>query len=238
MDLLISDLHLGPQRPQLTELCLKFLTHQACDAKRLFILGDFFEYWLGDDAIHPHYQPVISALQQLSNHGVEILFMHGNRDFLVGQQLADLCGITLLKDPTIVEIGGQATLLSHGDILCTDDLPYQQFRMMVRDEDWQAGFLSKSLEERQTYAEQARKASQDANQQKSQEIMDVNQQAVVELMLQHNVTRLIHGHTHRPKHHHFSVGAYTYERIVLSDWDKHGHYLICSDHECKEMDFS
>ena len=237
-DYFIADLHLGPQQPHLTELCLHFLSNQALDAKRLFILGDFFEYWLGDDAIHPHYQPIIDSLHKLSIHGVEVFFMHGNRDFLVGERFSEQCGIRLLDDPCVLDISGQATLLSHGDLFCSDDLAYQEFRTMVRNPDWQTAFLSKPIEARMAYAEQARNSSRSANQQKSDEIMDVNQQTIIKAMQQYGVTRLIHGHTHRPAQHDFEVDGCAYQRIVLANWGDHGHYLKCSDHGCVAEKFS
>ena len=233
-DYFIADLHLGPQRPHLTEHCLRFLSNQALQAKRLFILGDFFEYWLGDDAIHPHYQPIVDSLHKLSTQGVKVFFMHGNRDFLVGKKFAEQCGITLLEDPCVLEIAGQTTLLSHGDIFCTDDLPYQQFRTMVHNPEWQKAFLSKSIEERMAYAEQARNRSRDATLQKSDDIMDVNQQAIITAMRKYGVTRLIHGHTHRPSQHDFKIDDRACQRVVLADWGEHGHYLRCSDHHCVE----
>ncbi len=229
-DYFISDLHLGPQQPHLTEIFIRFLNSRARDAKRLFILGDLFEYWLGDDAIHPHYQPVMSALKNLSSSGVEILFMHGNRDFLVGQHFADLTGATLLDDPCVFEVAGEATLLSHGDIFCSDDIAYQQFRAQVRNPQWQAEFLSKPIKERMEFAEQARSASREATQEKSDAIMDVNLQRVSECMQKHHVSRLIHGHTHRPAQHTLEVDGRRCQRIVLADWKDHGHLLICDQH--------
>ncbi len=230
-DYFVSDLHLGPQQPHLTALFVRFLNSRAREAKRLFILGDLFEYWLGDDAIHPHYQPVLNALKALSSSGVEVLFMRGNRDFLVGQQFAELTGATLLDDPCVFEVAGEATLLSHGDIFCSDDTTYQQFRALVRSPQWQADFLSKSIEERMQVAEQARNASREATQEKSDAIMDVNLQDVSECMQKHQVSRLIHGHTHRPAQHTLEIDGQRCQRIVLADWGDHGHLLIC-DEQC------
>lgn len=231
-DYFIADLHLGPQQPHLTEIFLHFLNDRAHHASRLFILGDLFEYWLGDDAIHPHYQPVIDALNKLGSHGVKIFFMHGNRDFLIGEQFARLTGITLLDDPCVVTVAGEATLLSHGDIFCSDDVGYQQFRELSRTPQWQTEFLAKSIEERKIFAEQARSASRDATRNKSDSIMDVNPKTVVKYMQAHHASRLIHGHTHRPGQHTFMVNNSSCQRIVLADWRKSGHLLICNDHYC------
>lgn len=236
-DYFISDLHLGPQRPQLGQYCLHFLSHQARQADRLFILGDFFEYWLGDDAIDPYYQPIMQALHDLADHGTQIFFMHGNRDFLLGDEAARMCGMTLLSDPTVMEIGGVETLLCHGDLLCSDDHAYQQFRKMVRDPKWQQAFLSKTVSERIAYAEQARSQSQEANQQKSEQIMDVNPQTVEQTLQQHRVTRIIHGHTHRAAIHTIELGQQVCQRIVLADWGKQAHYLICNEQGCSPFSF-
>ncbi len=231
-DYFIADLHLGPQRPHLTDIFLRFLNHRARHAKRLFILGDLFEYWLGDDAIHPHYQPVIDALNKLGSHGVAVSFMRGNRDFLIGEQFAKLTGVTLLDDPCVVEVAGETTLLSHGDIFCSDDTAYQQFRELSRAPQWQAEFLAKSIEERKTFAEQARNTSRDATRNKNDSIMDVNLQTVIKSMQTHHATRLIHGHTHRPEQHTLTVDNNTCQRIVLADWNESGHLLICNDRHC------
>lgn len=231
-DYFIADLHLGPQRPHLTDIFLRFLNNRARHAKRLFILGDLFEYWLGDDAIHPHYQPVIDALNKLTSHGVTIFFMRGNRDFLIGEQFARLAGVTLLDDPCVVKVAGETTLLSHGDIFCSDDLGYQQFRELSRTPQWQTEFLEKSIEERKIFAEQARSASRDATREKSDSIMDVNLQTVIKSMQTHHATRLIHGHTHRPGQHTLTVDNHSCQRIVLADWRESGHLLICNDRHC------
>lgn len=231
-DYFIADLHLGPQQPHLTKIFLRFLNNRAHHASRLFILGDLFEYWLGDDAIPPHYQPVIDALNKLGSHGVKVFFMHGNRDFLVGEQFARLTGVTLLDDPCVVKIAGETTLLSHGDIFCSDDTGYQEFRKLSREPQWQAEFLEKPIEEREIFAEKARNTSRDATSNKSESIMDVNLQTVTKSMQTHHASRLIHGHTHRPGQHTFMVDNNSCQRIVLADWRESGHLLICNDRHC------
>ncbi|MGH8369747.1 MAG: UDP-2,3-diacylglucosamine diphosphatase [Gammaproteobacteria bacterium] len=216
--LFISDLHLDPVRPQITDAFLQFLTDEARRAESLYILGDFFEVWIGDDDPDPHHARVMTGLRELSDAGVPVYFMHGNRDFLIGEGFAKLTGCRILPDPTLIELQGTPTLLMHGDTLCTDDTEYQRFRSMVRDPAWQQTFLSKPLEERRAFAAKARSESQSQTRQKAESIMDVNQQAVEKIMLQHDVTRLIHGHTHRPAIHHFTSGSKPSTRIVLGDW--------------------
>jgi UDP-2,3-diacylglucosamine hydrolase len=214
----ISDLHLDDARPQITELFARFLASEARDAEGLYILGDLFESWIGDDDDAALPARAAHALRALRDSGVPIHFMHGNRDFLLGADYAARAGMTLLADPTVIDLDGERTLLMHGDMLCTDDVEYQKFRMLVRDPAWQAQFLAKPLAERRAFAAQARGESRKQTAMKAAEIMDVNQAAVESAMRTHGVRRLIHGHTHRPATHRFAMDGTSAERIVLGDW--------------------
>lgn len=216
--LFISDLHLDPARPRITQLFLQFLTREARHAQALYILGDFFEAWIGDDDPDPHHAEVIAAVRALTATGVPVYFMHGNRDFLIGSGFSGQTGCTLLADPTRVELYGMLTLLMHGDLLCTDDLEYQKFRRQVRDPAWQKAFLAKPLVERRGFAQRARAQSQTQTAAKPGYLMDVNQQEVERVMQEHRVTRLIHGHTHRPGVHRIGTNGRNLTRIVLGDW--------------------
>ncbi len=226
--LFISDLHLDPGRPAITRLFLDFLQDTACHAEALYILGDFFEAWIGDDAV-PADHPVLAALRRFtSESGVPLRIMRGNRDFLLGERFTAQTGATLLPDPTVIELGGERVLLMHGDLLCTDDHAYQQFRAMVNDPAWQQQFLAKSVEERAAMARQARQESTARNTmlaETADEIMDVNQGAVEQTMREHGVLRLVHGHTHRPNVHTFPLDGTTATRIVLGDWYEQGSVL-------------
>jgi len=216
--LFISDLHLDEARPQIVDLFARFLADEARQADALYILGDLFESWIGDDDNAPLATRVAHALRALRNRGVPIYFLHGNRDFLLGTDYAARAGIELLADPAIVELDGERTLLMHGDTLCTDDIEYQKFRNLVRNPAWQAQFLAKPLAERRAFAAQAREESRKQTAMKAAEIMDVNQAAVESTMHEYGVHRLIHGHTHRPAAHRFELDGRTAERIVLGDW--------------------
>ena len=220
--LFISDLHLCKQRPDITKMFKTFLEDKARNARALYILGDLFEYWLGDDATDETASQVAIWLKALNDSGVEIYYMAGNRDFLLGQDYAEKSGMQIIIEPHLVEVNDEPTLLIHGDAECTDDAPYQQARTMLRNPAWQADFLSKSIQERIAFAEQARKQSQEHTQGADMDIMDVNQNAINALFEQHNVNQMIHGHTHRPAIHEVS-GT---KRIVLGDWHKQASYLI------------
>lgn len=229
--LFISDLHLDPSRPAITELFLHFLRERASTADSLYILGDFFEAWIGDDAV-PAGHPVLAGLRQLTSAGLPIYIMRGNRDFLLGQDFEQATGTKLLADPTVIELNGEAVLLMHGDLLCTDDKEYQQFRAMVHDSRWQKDFLGKSIEERLLMARQARQESTTRNSnlaESTETIMDVNQDAVMQAMREHGVRRLIHGHTHRPNIHNFTLNNAPASRIVLGDWYEQGSVLDYQD---------
>ena len=231
--LFISDLHLSGEREEITELFINFLDQRASKADALYILGDLFEVWLGDDFIQPCYQQSIAKMKQLADGGLPLFVMHGNRDFLMTEQFSELSGATLIEDPSIIELYGTPTLLMHGDTLCTDDIEYQKFRDMVRNPHFTADFLSKSIEERLAVAAKYREASKTETASKAMDIMDVNQQAVESTMLEHNVVQLIHGHTHRPAIHDFSVDNKEMKRIVLGDWYEQGSVLVCNESGCQ-----
>lgn len=217
--LFISDLHLDGSRPQITELFLKFLQEEAAKASCLYILGDFFEVWIGDDDDDPHHARVMAGLKALTAAGVPVYFMHGNRDFLIGKRLAERTGVQLLTDPKVVDLGGSPTLLMHGDTLCTDDRQYQRARRFLRNGLVQGIYLALPLSLRRRIAAYARAKSKSDTAVKAPYIMDVNQRSVESVMAQHGVRRLIHGHTHRPAVHRFkSADGKAMERIVLGDW--------------------
>jgi len=216
--LFISDLHLDAARPHIVELFTRFVAEDARQAEALYILGDLFESWIGDDDDSPLAQQVGQSLRALMQTGVPVFFMHGNRDFLLGQNYAKRAGMTLLVDPAVVQLDGERTLLMHGDTLCTDDAAYQEFRAVVRNPEWQNQFRARSLSERHAFAAQARAESVKHTAGAKPEIMDVNQHAVIAAMREHGVRTLIHGHTHRPATHHFELDGQNAERVVLGDW--------------------
>ena len=220
--LFISDLHLEASQPEIGEQFLSFLKAEARGAEALYILGDLFEVWLGDDDPNPYYATMKTALRELADTGVPMYFMHGNRDFTIGKDFAAETGVEILADPTIVELYGESVLLCHGDSLCTDDVEYQQVRAMTRNPDWQAMMLAKSIEERIAFAMQAREESKARGESVSDEIMDVNQDAVIALLREHGVATLLHGHTHRPAIHDVDLGDRSAKRIVLGDWYEQG----------------
>jgi UDP-2,3-diacylglucosamine hydrolase len=220
--LFISDLHLESSQPDIGEQFLSFLGGEARGAEALYILGDLFEAWLGDDDPSPYYGEMKSALRELTDAGVPVYFMHGNRDFIIGKDFAAATGITILDDPTVVDLYGEKILLCHGDSLCTDDVHYQQIRAMTRDPEWQAMILAKSIEERIALALQARKDSMERSKSLSDEIMDVNQDAVATMLDEYGVNVMLHGHTHRPAVHTVDLADRTATRIVLGDWFEQG----------------
>ena len=226
----ISDLHLAPERPEMINLFLKFADEVAAKVDKLYILGDFLEYWLGDDDPALALQPVFDKLTELSDeHKTKLYFMHGNRDFLIGNTFAERCHLTLLDDPSIIDIQNRHALLMHGDTLCTDDIEYQKFRTMVRSQQWQQNFLSKSIEERIAIAEKLRQASRDSTAKKDDDIMDVNQQTTDNAFIKNNIDLIIHGHTHRPMIHKKTINGVETIRVVLGDWYKTGSYLRIND---------
>ena len=220
--LFISDLHLEAKQPEIGEQFLAFLKGEARGAEALYILGDLFEAWLGDDDPNPYYSQMKTGLRELVDAGVPVFFMHGNRDFTIGESFCNETGASLLKDPTVVNLYGRDVLLCHGDALCTDDVQYQQVRAMTRDPAWQAMMLAKSIEERIAFAVQARQDSMARGESMSDEIMDVNQDAVIAAIREHRVETLLHGHTHRPAVHEIDLGDAMATRIVLGDWYEQG----------------
>jgi UDP-2,3-diacylglucosamine hydrolase len=225
--LFVSDLHLDASRPRITRLFAEFVRDEASRANALYILGDLFEAWIGDDADDATGDEVAAALAALHARGVPSFFIHGNRDFLLGDAYARRARMTLLPDATVVEIEGEPTLLMHGDTLCTDDAPYQAFRAQVHAPAWQRAFLVRPLDERRAFAAQARAESQRYTRSIGDAITDVNTGAVAATLRAHGVRRLIHGHTHRPAQHRFELDGMPVERIVLGDWYEQGSVLRC-----------
>jgi UDP-2,3-diacylglucosamine hydrolase len=220
--LFISDLHLHESRPQVTRAFFHFLHTQAIHAEALYILGDFFDAWIGDDDDSELLQDVADGLHKLNELGVAIYFMHGNRDFLLGEAYAAKAGMELIPDGIIIDLYGTPTLLMHGDSLCTDDVEYQQFRAMVRSPQWQQQILAQPLAARRTLAAQMREKSQSMNSLKAEDILDVSPAEVIAQMEAAGVTRMIHGHTHRPARHPLVIDGKPAERIVLGDWHNSG----------------
>lgn len=234
--LFISDLHLCASRPAITSAFLQFLETTAVKVRALYILGDLFEYWAGDDDIDAAFhQQIIKAFRKTAEAGTRIYLMHGNRDFLIGESFCQQSGITLIPDPIMIDLHGQQTLLSHGDDLCTDDVAYQQFRTQVRDTAWQQEFLSQPLALRKKQIEAIRARSEQEKTRKSMEIMDVNAEAVTSLLQKYQPDLLIHGHTHRPDCHTIQLGDRQIKRWVLGDWYEQGSYLACDDNGCRAV---
>ncbi|MFB3079508.1 MAG: UDP-2,3-diacylglucosamine diphosphatase [Lysobacterales bacterium] len=224
--LFISDLHLEDSQPAVTGWLLDFLSGPARTADAVYILGDLFEYWIGDDALSVTARQVAQATSALNAAGVPCYFMHGNRDFLLGEAYATQARLELLPDALMVDLYGTPTLLLHGDTLCTDDTEYQRFRQQSRNPKWQAHILALSAEERLQLARSARDASSAHTGSISMDIMDVNETAVRDAFKEYRVKRMIHGHTHRPAvHKHRLQDGSDAERIVLSDWYTAGSYL-------------
>jgi UDP-2,3-diacylglucosamine hydrolase len=215
----ISDLHLTADRPALTEVFERYLAGPARAAERLYILGDLFEYWSGDDDLDdPLNARIASQLAKLADSGCQIFFMHGNRDLLIGEGFATRAKLRILSEPALVDIATERFVLCHGDNLCTDDIAYQAFRAQVRNPTWQAGFMSQPLAARKQFIAGLRLKSEAAKSGKTAEIMDVNAEAVAALIRDNGFPRLIHGHTHRPDVHRIDVDGHTCERWVLADW--------------------
>ena len=230
--LFISDLHLSPKRPRAVRWFTEFLETDARDAAALYILGDLFDYWIGDDAIELLDQsPVVAALHAYGKVQTKLYFLPGNRDFLVGQDFADLTGCTLVQDETVVDLYGEPTLLMHGDSLCTGDIEHQKFRQMVLDPKWQQDFLALPVQKRFDLAVDARAQSDLHKSLMKMEIMDVTPAEVTAVMRKHKVRRLIHGHTHRPGYHEVALDQGTGERIVLGDWYNGSSVLRAQNHE-------
>lgn len=224
--LFISDLHLALSKKEITQRFVSFLDNQATQAKTVYILGDLFDAWIGDDDNTPPNKTIKSHLKQLTDSGTEVFLQLGNRDFLMGQRFCTETGITLLDDYKVIELNGVKTLLTHGDLLCTDDLPYQAFREKSRTQEWMQNVLSKPLIIRLLAARWYRLRSHFHKSKKSQDIMDVNQQTVIAEMQKYNCLRLIHGHTHRPAVHDFEIDGKPAQRFVLAEWKKDSAQIL------------
>ena len=225
----ISDLHLDDTRPHITQQFFDFLNKIKDEAEALYILGDLFEAWIGDDILDTPLGAsaleVVNPLKKLSDNGTKLYFAHGNRDFLIGDQFIKRIGANLLDEHQVIDLYGTPTLIMHGDTLCTDDIEYQQLRGMLRKPQWQKEFLAKPLQERIEEALKLRQISQEKTKGKQEDILDVNQSKVEKVMRKFGVTQLIHGHTHRPATHDFELDGTQAKRIVLGDWYEQSSYL-------------
>lgn len=224
--LFISDLHLSAARPDVIHRFLNFIEYRAKQSDQLYILGDWFDAYIGDDDFTWPLNEIRVKLRELTNTGTRVYYLHGNRDFLLGRDFLEFTGVILLDEISVIDLYGRATMLTHGDLLCTDDVQYQVARTRVRNPKWQANALSKPLWLRKLYARWYRFKSGRDKGAKSYEIMDVNLTSVINLMDTYQVSRLIHGHTHRPGHYCHSVTDHDYERFVLPEWNG-GEYLLC-----------
>lgn len=232
----VSDLHLSPDRPAPAAAFVAFLRTQATGAQALYILGDLFEFWAGDDGLDdPFHQTVASALRELAARGVAVHVMRGNRDFLLGARFEAASGARLMEDAAVIDLHGTPTLLMHGDTLCTEDLRYQAFRARVRHPMVQRLFLALPKSLRQGIARRARRLSERDSARKTMQIMDVTSEAVTGVLRASGCRRLIHGHTHRPAVHAHDVDGRRCERIVLADWYERGEYLRCDAQGCSRQ---
>lgn len=235
--LFVSDLHLDAGSPAAVEQFLAFLRTYAANAEALYILGDLFEAWVGDDESEQDKQAVCEGLRALTSSGVACFVLHGNRDFLLGRGFCDNTGCRLLPDPVIAEFDGERVLLTHGDALCTDDHSYQELRSIVRTAPWQRRFLALPLADRELLANQARAGSRQHTSRTIPQIMDVNPEAVARAYQVTGVRRIIHGHTHRPGIHDTTVDGARAQRIVLGAWYEQGSYLVYENehYELREL---
>lgn len=224
--LFISDLHLTIERPDVTRKFIALIAGRATHAQALYILGDLFDTWIGDDDFSPPIKSIKKHLKALTSQGIPVFYIHGNRDFLIGKRFSEETGITLLDEYSVIDLYGTPTLLTHGDLLCTDDLPYQAFRQESHTPEWQENVLSKPLLFRLLYARWYRLRSYFHKRKKSQDIMDVNQQTIQQVMEKYQATRLIHGHTHRPAVHDLQVNGQSAQRFVLAEWKKDSASLL------------
>ena len=234
----ISDLHLCPTRPDINKTFFDFLQGPAAQAEALYILGDLFEYWAGDDDDDPFNASVVTALHAYADRGPGLYLLHGNRDFLIGERFVTASGAQLLADPTLIDLYGTPTLLMHGDTLCTDDVEYQKFRAYSRNPAAQQVFLARPLAARKQEIAHLRERSAASKQTKSEEIMDVAPATVEAVLRQYGYPRLIHGHTHRPARHEHMVDGHRCERWVLADWYRRGSYLRCDAAGCQSIDLN
>jgi UDP-2,3-diacylglucosamine hydrolase len=229
----VSDVHLAEERPRIVEQFFEFIDGEARAADALYVLGDLFEYWVGDDDLDdPLNRSVANAFSKLRAAGTKVYFLHGNRDFLLGKAFAERATVALIEDGTVVDLYGTPTLIMHGDTLCTDDVEYQKFRAYARDPGNQARFLAQPLTARRAQIHGFREQSESAKGAKTAEIMDVNGNAVRDALRRSGYPRLIHGHTHRPGRHVHEVDGHTCERWVLADWYTNGSYLRCDAGAC------
>jgi len=232
--LFIADLHLQENRPDIAELFFRFLREHAAEAKALYILGDLFEAWIGDDDDSDFNRSVIQALRRTHDKGVVLHFMPGNRDFLISKKFCKETGCHLLPDEHLIQIGDQRMLLMHGDTLCTRDLKYLKFRKRSRGFLMQTLFLLRSLEKRRAMVQKGRERSREHTATTAMEIMDVTQEEVERVMRKHQVSELIHGHTHRPAEHHFLLDNRKVRRTVLAPWHERGFALVCRENGERE----
>lgn len=235
--LFISDLHLDASLPILGRLFDKFITGQATQSDAVYILGDLFEVWVGDDDDRPETEQFVAMLCSLTTSGVPVYVMQGNRDFLLGSQFVARSGCHLLEEPVVIDLYGEPTLLLHGDSLCTDDVKHMQSRAMYKSSAWQEDFLARSLAERIELAKQYRQMSREHLHDQPEAIIDVNADAVARIMHEYNVRQLIHGHTHRPAIHKFNLDGQPAKRIVLGDWGDTGSLLTCDENACELTSF-
>lgn len=234
--LFISDLHLSQHAPKIVEGFLKFLQQQAADADQLYILGDFFDAWIGDDDDAALAVEIQRQLHQYSrNH--RVFFIHGNRDFLLGEKFARETCIELLQESALIALDDRRALIMHGDTLCTQDTEYLKFRAMVRNPAWQQQVLALPLPQRRLMAADLRQKSLSMNAMKAEDIMDVTPTEVEKVMQAANVNLLIHGHTHRPARHHLILEGADAERWVLGDWGDHGWYLLAENNQLELVKF-
>ena len=226
----ISDLHLSPERPEIATAFLSFLSNSAQSAEAIYLLGDLFEYWIGDDAAELLGATEILAAMQKSSQQIPCYFIAGNRDFLVGEEFSKKTGFKILEDETIINLYGKPTLILHGDSLCTDDIAHQQFRdAMVTNLEWKTQFLQLAIPERIEQAKLARMQSQEHKSSVSMGIMDVTESSVLNAFKKREIAQMIHGHTHRQNCHDYSVDGIDLKRYVLGDWDKTSSVLIAND---------
>ncbi|KFX02941.1 UDP-2,3-diacylglucosamine hydrolase [Pectobacterium betavasculorum] len=235
--LFIADLHLSLHEPAITAGFLRFLRHEAIHADALYILGDLFDAWIGDDDPQPLHAAIAAELYALHQRGIPCYFVHGNRDFLIGKRFARQSGMTLLPTEKVVDLYGQKILILHGDTLCTDDLAYQKFRRRVHNPLTQRLFLLLPLSLRLKIAAKMRASSQRANKQKSQQIMDVNPEQVIEHLRHYQVKTMIHGHTHRPAIHKVDLGESHGRRAVLGAWHEEGSMIKVTSQNIELISF-
>lgn len=236
-NLFVSDLHLEDQRPDILRAFFRLLDEQKIDLQRIYLLGDIFEVWLGDDTPSSCADALAEKLSGLAREGIEIFLLHGNRDFLIGSAYAARCGATLLNEPVLLNVAGRPTALLHGDSLCTLDTDYMAFRKMVRDPQWIEQFLAKPLNERIAIGRSLREQSRQSAQQKQEYIMDVTPDEVLATLRDLKVELLIHGHTHRPAVHDLMLDGKAVQRLVLGDWHTQGWYLLADDNDIQLKSF-